>query len=455
MTTSCSRVVAHRRSRSGGTSSSIRALARARSILVTPALVATALLWLSAPAAAATCSTVAADFRLGVAAVELDPQGNKLSKLFDNEVAVNADGDTMFVNQPLKERDRLYLYPLGAVGGGEVVATGGDTAPNGKTFSKNAVFRNVSINDPQDLAFSASFMGGGHGVFVREFGGALETAADTFTTAVPVVGGFFASFRSVSLINANAQIAFIGINRDGAKGVFLYDAPTDTLTNVMQKGDVTTTPAGRQVCEFVEVGLGDSGEVVVRGTTDSVAGGCDGAAGAVFYTDAGDIVEIARHGEASPIPGFNYGVFTDGVFMNASGNSVFRASAGGGRCLFLHDPTGPSTTDLVCQGDATPAGGTFGVPAIYQLADTDEAFLVANVVGGPTLEGIFSANGGTATILTRETATPADVFAGGRYTNFLAMGIDAGATHLVFRAALKETPPKQTARQAIVSCTLP
>src|SRR5262249_52480764 len=150
-------------------------------------------------------------------------------------------------------------------------------------------------------------------------------------TASPA-GGVFESFPAVSMINANAQLAFVGVSNTGVKGVFRYDATSDTLSALMVSEDPIATPGGRKVCEFFSIGLADTGEVVVQGVTAPSAALCDdptATARAVFYTSGGAIVEVAAVGDPSPITGTHYTAFGDGVFMNASGHIGFRASVAG------------------------------------------------------------------------------------------------------------------------------
>jgi hypothetical protein len=420
------------------------------SVLSALGTAAAAILWLSAPAAAIPgCSTVAADG-------DLDFDGHTISKSFDNstradnEVAVNASGDTLFIGQRVNKPvlDKLYVWDKTVAAGGDSVSC----STGSKVFKKNGVFHNPSINDSGELGFKGLFDGGGQGVFVRESSAsAIEAAA---CTGDALGGGeVFASFPAVSRINASSQIAFVGITNVSLY-VFGYDAPSDTLSPpLISVGDATTS--GRQVCDFAAVGLGDFGEVVVRGTTDVDCSTPTDPRDSIFYTDGGSIVVIAQAGDPSPIAGSDYGsVFpARNVFMNASGKMLFAAKVVGAQnkvCLFLHDPSGPSTTAVACQKD--PAlGGKLGIPEAYQLADSDTVCYIADVSGGSAKQGIFCDGSSVLTLKSTSPALPTE-FAS--YMQFYDLGMSADGSRIVLDVTAKDATTNK-GRRGIVSCTLP
>ncbi|HEV8437058.1 MAG TPA: hypothetical protein VGT40_03095 [Methylomirabilota bacterium] len=431
-----------------------------------------AVVWLSTPVAAATCTAVAFDGQTP------PDTTNSLSTAFDIEAGVNTSGDVVFVAKPTGtgEFDRLYLYPAGSAAGGIVVAKGGGPAPGGKVFATStAAFRAASINDSGDVGFSGVQNTFGRGIFVRR-AGALQLAADkTVSAPSPFVGETFATFQAVSLINSNSQIVFIATTSGGTKGVFGYESVSDALFTLVLPGDTTSNTPSHVVCGFSSVGLSSTSALVVRGTTADTNCATEPLVSTIFYSDGSTVTEIARVGDANfpspalpPTNGKLYTAFGPGVFMNSANNISFRADVGGLTHLFLFDPITSTTRTLEFEGEQSGlgSGGTLAPSLMYRLADTDNVVLDANIKNNPAaLEGFFSASDAAVTpipLVTRPDTPPATNTPSQKYSQFqnntflgleLGMGIAADSSRLAFRASILDTAGH--VRQAVLSCTLP
>ena len=64
---------------------------------------------------------------------------------------------------------------------------------------------------------------------------------------------------------ASAQVALLATVDGGPGGVFLYDAPTGTLSLAVERG--APTLSGRRLCEIEEIALNDAGELLLRAQT--------------------------------------------------------------------------------------------------------------------------------------------------------------------------------------------
>src|SRR5690606_9826761 len=190
-------------------------------------------------------------------------------------------------------------------------------APNGGLVTTSAPFRDYSVGDGGDIAFFATTTLG-PAVFVREQGGALETAATA--AQVSPAGGTFTGFPELSSIDASGRVAFRATVSGGPSGVFLYDAVAETLTPAILQGDMTL--GGREICSIRHIELGASGAIVFVGTTRSDCDAVETPIDGVFLATGGGIETIVLVGDPSPVLGTAYGPIVGPPDLNAANDVV-------------------------------------------------------------------------------------------------------------------------------------
>ena len=392
---------------------------------------------------AASCSTV-------TRAYLQDPDGQILTNAFGPDVAINGANDVLFVGRAAGSRHKLYLYP--GAGAPEVLARAGGPAPDGGTFRSALPFQSISVNDDGDVGFRGRLLSGA-GAFVRESGGALETAGATGFPSP--AGGTYDEFPTVSGVNAAGKIAFTATVVGGPHGVYLYDPATDTSSAVILPGDASVTD-GRGLCSFGTLGLGDGDRVAVFASSklDCNDGG-ESAIQGLFLADGGSIQTVALDGDPSPIGGSVFSRFEDSPVVNAAGHVAFRANVTGvvsTNGVFVFDPAGPTTTAAVVRGNPAPPGGTIGKMLSFRFSDADEIFLRSNLSGTPARFGITAFGGSSRALLVKSDLPPSDLFfIGSTISQILGPGISADGSRFAARVNVIDTVVPR-AKRGVLRC---
>jgi hypothetical protein len=410
-----------------------------RTLLPAAALLVTAL---SAPADAQfTCSTVA---RAG----QLDPDGLVFGNIFRDEVAVNGAGDAVFVARANGSRDKLYFYP--AAGAGEVVARADGPAPSGGTFRSQRAFFSLSVNDADDVAFFAELVSG-QGVFVRD-GGTLETGA-VRSQASPA-GGVFDSFPMVGDINAASQVPFVAAVDGGPSGVFVYDATSNVVSSLVLDG--TATLDGREVCSTQAVDVGATAAVLRATSKVSCANAAESARTGIFLVAPGGISTLVLNGDPSAIGGSNYGKFLDTPRINTGNEIAFRATTTGTTrtdAIFVRAFPSGVITVAEREGDASPAGGSFGSNQSFRFADSGNVLLNAKLRTSSAKFGVFDLGVVDGTAVVKTSPVPTDAFgAGSSYTRFSRVnGASLDGFKIGLQVRVRDTNPP-SAKGGVVRC---
>lgn len=389
-----------------------------------------------------TCSTVA---RRG----QLDPSGAVLKDRYDSP-AINGQGDVAFVGYAAGAPRRLYLYP--SVGAASVVAQPGDAAPGGGSFKR---FRTVSINDAAEVGFHAK-LAAGEGVFVGSADGVTKAAA-TGDASPP--GGAFDVFPAVSRVNGAGDVAFTARVGGGPSGVFLYDASATSVLTVALVNDAALD--GRQLCEFLDVGLGASGAVAVRAITKVDCTSVVEAEVTGVYLKVGPSFDrVVLEGDPTPTLATTYAQFIGAPDLNAADKVLFRArtvGVAGGTGLFLHDPSGPTTLELAATGDAAPTtSGSLKTIAPAGVTDGDRVAFGARISSGLAKTGIFlfDANPSNEKVVASNDDVPTDAFGPnslylkinpGNRKNNEGIGVSRSGTWVAYTARVKDTLGTPTA----------
>jgi hypothetical protein len=389
-----------------------------------------------------TCSTVA---RRG----DLDPAGAAFKNRYDSP-AINGAGDVAFVAYAQSAPRRLYYSP--SAGAPAVVAQQGGVAPNGGSYK---AFRTVSLNDAGAVAFHAT-LASGEGVFAGPVGGVAKAAV---TGDASPAGGAFNRFPAQSRVNAAGDVAFTAQVEGGPNGVFLYDASGAAVVTVALVNDLALD--GRELCEFLDVGLGASGAVAVRAVTkvDCTNVGEPELIG-VYEKTGASFARVALDGDATPSPSTTYAQFIGAPDVNAADKVLFRArtvGVSGGYGLFLHDPVGPTTVILAKTGDAAPAtGGSLKTIAPAGVTDGDRVALGARIASGIAKIGIFlfDASPSSEKVVATNDPVPTDAFGAnsayakinpGNRKNNEGIGVDRSGTWVAYTAKVKDTTDTPTA----------
>jgi hypothetical protein len=381
-----------------------------------------------------TCSTVARR-------AQIDPAGAAFKSRFDSP-AINGSGDVAFVAYPNGAPRRLYFYP--SLGAASVVAQQGGLAPGGAAFKH---FKTVSINDAGAIAFHAK-LDGGYGVFVGPSGGLAKAAATGDTSPA---GGAFDKFPAVSRVNPLGDVAFVATVVGGPNGVFLYDA---TLTTVSAVGLVNDAALdGRQLCEYLDVGLGATGAVAVRANTKVDCSSVVEPELVGIYEKTGlSFARVALEGDAAPSPSTTYAQFIGAPDVNLTNKVMFRGrtvGVAGGIGIFLHDPVGPTTTLVVTTGAFAPtSGGAIKTLAPAGVTDGDRVAIGARVSGGVAKTGIYLFDGTDEKVVDSSDDAPNDAFGPnsfyskinpGNRKNNEGIGVSRSGTWVSYTAKVKDT----------------
>ena len=409
------------------------------------ALAAAFLLAVFATAADAqpSCSTVA---RGG----QLDPDGQFYSNTFRSEVAINSAGNAMFVARPYGARDKLYFYP--SAGAAQVIARADGPAPNGGTFRSQRAFLSLSVNDLDDLAFSAHLVSG-DGVFLRD-GGVLEAAAMR-SQAAPS-GGVFEAFPMVGAIDAASRVPFVARIAGGADGAFVYDSSTDVLASLVLDGAATLD--GRQICSIQAVDLGTGSFATIRASSKLICSDASEVArNGIFIVTGLGISTVALDGDAAPIGGSVFARFLDTPRINASNDIAFRAKTGGTTKtdgVFVWDFATDTITTAVRKGDAVPVvGGSVAANQSFAFDDAGDVILNAKIAASSARFGILKFGAVDSTLLVKTDAPPSDVFGpGSTFVRFSTLdGTSPDGNRFALQVRVTDTAPP-SAKGAVIRC---
>lgn len=371
---------------------------------------------------------------------DLDPDGDPLTNRMRDSVAVNNDGDVVFVARPLGGRDRLYVYPAG--GAPLILAEAGAAAPGGLVFKTGRVFQEIGLNDFDDLILQGRLTGGAEGVFGRAGPGALEKLAAT-GDASPC-GDVFDDFPAVSSrLSGGGFGAFVGRAGDGTTGAIQVDLIVGTLSCLIDEGD---TIDGRLVCELLDVGYSsDNFIVAARATTVPAAGDC--AVDGPIETILTPADVIALEGDPSPVVGVDFAGF-DGEPSVLGSEVSFRGTLTDGRAAVFRHPSGGPTTISTAENDPTPdVGGSFRRLENHWL--TDAGVVVNSLVkDGSTKTGVFTE---TEAAITKSDTPPF----GEKYRGLAKRGRSSTSTDgsvVALHVGIKDTvKPKN--KHAVLRCT--
>jgi hypothetical protein len=358
------------------------------------------------------------------------PAGGDARSAFVAQVSGAARNQGVFVH------DGTTLTPLalgcGALGGGGSAGACGDPTPLGGTFSgffTGTIFA-PAVNAAGDVLFMADVLGGAapRGLFLfRAATGAIETVAAP-GDASPL-GGTFAMVGPGTL-DAAGSVAFLASGSSaGPSDVFLWDGAS--VTKVAAAGDAAplgstyqflgTESFGFADGTTIPVGpvpdLADDGSVVFRAIT------ADGRRGIVRRTAAGTSSWLVRDLEATPAGG----TFLDfqAASANAAGEIAFFADVRLGPSAFTAGwfvGTSGSWRAALVFGDAVGGGTANGLAfsrnPMTPLDDDGNVLVWTDVLlpGGTSREHlVVSAPDGALTVVARQTdATPL----GGTYGTF-------------------------------------
>ncbi|HXF04405.1 MAG TPA: choice-of-anchor tandem repeat NxxGxxAF-containing protein [Blastocatellia bacterium] len=267
----------------------------------------------------------------------------------------------------------------------QVVALTGTALEAEGSFSQ---FGNIALNDAGQIAFIA---GGGSGLYLQS----RDSISPLALTAQKVPGRdslFFDRFTSVG-INNRGDVAFIASFFGSQRGVavFLHRAETKDIRVIVSSGDRVPGPVFASFQDFLNVFVGDNGEVAFTGLFR------DTDLGAFLF--AGTLQPVAVLN--MPAPGTVGGQFTaasvqalapDGTILIQAGVQGGQASSG----LFLFRAGAWST--VVVAGQTAPGiGGRFSRFSNATLISTSgEVAFEGAVIGGQAAGGIFTTTNGTA-----------------------------------------------------------
>ncbi len=378
---------------------------------------------------------------------DLDPGGFPFSNKFDERVAINESGDTLFVGRAGKNQQALYLYP--GVGPNTVIARVGDPAPGGSAFGKFArgTFGNLSLNTPGDAAFVGRLTLPGEGVFVLD-GGVLEKAAQTADLSPS--GGTFLSFPSLSTIRDTGEVIFVGNVTGGPSGIFQYSAVSNLVVPLLDTTDVDD--GGRPFCAFQKVGMSDgvAGFIATVGVPD-----CTTPVQGVFYLPSPGVGEkIALVGEPSAIGGTVFTAFIDAP-QTSSTAITFAARVTGapftGDAIFGWD--GLMIDKIVAVGDAAPVAGGALKKLGGQFRQTlgNEVFAHFYTRQASATQGIFSFDGTLDAPLLKTDVPPAPFGVGSKFRTLGPPAVDGAGTYLGLLAQVKDTI-KPSGKDGILRC---
>ena len=296
---------------------------------------------------------------------------------------------------------------LGSPAGPTVkIAVTGETAPGSGGGVYGSLLRVVGLNNAGEVAFFSDIIGGANavGVFIGTATGVTKIAvtgdpapgASGNLSLQPQLANYF--------LNANGDLAFFAGSGSGP-GIWVGDT-SGPLTKVMVQGDATGSALGgsyaNQPGGIRLFGLDNAGEVLFR---SGVIGGASDHA--LFLKDLANPPQVILS-RNEPAPGGTVETFnlTQQASLNDNGDVVFLANllGAGAQIGWFFKGNASAAVKIAFQGDATPAGGVFGLAgrnAVAQINAAGEVAFFADVIG-PNTTGAFhwSAGGGITSIVT-------------------------------------------------------
>jgi hypothetical protein len=291
------------------------------------------------------------------------------------------------------------------------IAAIGDVAPGtgGGTYNS---FQLIGLNNAGAVAFLSNIAGGStsRAIFIGSTSGVSKVVAQG--DPAPGTTGTFNLPAPNSFLNAAGDVAFAAQVIGGApanQGIWIGNS-TGAPAKLIVNSDPTATSLGGTFGGAIFLhGFDDVGKALFRsnpvGATSNHA---------LFQKDLSNPADIvfARN---DTVPSGTTEVFfnTQQATVNGNGDVAFLASLQGGPFRFgwfLKESTAP-TVRIAFQGDATPAGGTFGLEGALQPAEINSNRQVAFFADilGPNAIGVFlyTPGSGIASVVNSNDSLPA------------------------------------------------
>jgi hypothetical protein len=303
---------------------------------------------------------------------------------------INDSGDAAFafglnpLSFPIELNAGVYRYDHASGQVTAVLVPGVTAAPGGGTFQGTAF--HPALNNAGDLVFTGLVpatigpgapLGLGLGIFVADQQGHL---AQVVRPGDPAPGGSVFDFAQNPSIDDRGDVAFgahvaadprIGLGQDlpitifSAESVYVRDGRTGAIQSIAHQGDAIPASAGGGTFDYAySPVLNSRGQVLfdagLRGTSSgAVINGVPADSQAIFLWSGGELLSIARQGDAMPGGGhlvsasFNPGNYD----LNNSGDVAFNALLDNGKegvFLWSHG----SLTLVAETGTVIPGVGT-------------------------------------------------------------------------------------------------
>ena len=345
-------------------------------------------------------------------------------------VAPGSGGNTFFNFNQLQINDSdqvafrarlepIAIGPLGLFIGSPTtapikIALPGDPAPStgGGTFQN---LQTIGLNNAGHVAFLSTIIGGttNRALFLWTPSGISKVVAAG--DAAPGTTGTFGGLNNNPanyFFNDSDEIAFTaGVAGGGATTVGIWvGSGSGPPTKLVVNDDATGASFGGDFGGGIRVrGLNNSGKVLFQSNPGSGAT----ASHALFLKDVSTAAQVVFfQGQTAPGGTTEVFGFTQQALLNASGGVAFLARLSGGPSLlgwFLGSGTA-APIKIALQGDAAPAGGTFGLAGRNQAGRINSAgrVLFAADVIGPNQVGLFrfTPGGGITPVMGTNDALP-------------------------------------------------
>lgn len=362
----------------------LAAAQRRRQVLAVPALFAFVAGILSCSMCFATPAPVA-DIRTVARSGQAAPGTNQTFGTFiSSPSSVNIHGDVAFRANFAHQGPEGIWVERGAQGL-QPVALPGRPAPgvSGKTFDymgdsnpgTNAAVSSLSFNNAGQIAFRATFTGGGYfnndGLWLAQPDGTLEFIA---RSGNPVAGSskpvVQIQHRSISL-NQYGDVSFRGrytTSFSNDAGLFSYFGP-GTTSFVGQTFDPVPGESPRLFKEYAYDGglIDGAGRTIFKASPGTASGGYTGDTG--IYLFDGQLKKLVRDND--PVPATSGDVFFDGIYpfdlaINSQGEFAFASSLRGSAVTTLNNlavfrGTAEGTVEEVLREGTQAAGLADGV----------------------------------------------------------------------------------------------
>jgi hypothetical protein len=317
----------------------------------------------------------------------------------------------------------------------KIVLSGESEPESGGTFSPS--FSALSLNESGDVVFPAQLTVGesfSFGVFA-ERGEGIEAVALRGDTAPETDGGTYTYVGGASLVNDAGDVSFMAFVADGNTDRGLFYDMEGVQSPVILAGESPPAPPGGAYdptsADLDRHGLANSGAVAFL----SSLSGATAASGIFLGTGAGE-TSVALEGEATPAGG-SFGAFRY-PGGGSAGHVVFVADIASGPPdigLFRYEGTTGSTIALSGAAAPDPVEGTF-TDFYYPAANASgDVVFLAGVDGSVPLGGLFAQLGGELRPVAIEN-DPAPGTSGGSITSVPAPAVIVDGGDVVFPAGI-------------------